>query len=195
MATSKAKKATEIDTSDIIAENNTPEKIDMTKTSQGVPKINDYAQIYCKSNTFGGLNYIDKKTGTEVEWELPGDVQILTMGDLRSMKQSQSSFFKNQWIIMTGFADEFADKFEIADIYKALGVMNYYKEIIEPSNFEEVCTWDVATIKKKVAYMSEAAKRNLAVALNTYIEKGILDSIKAIKAFEEALNCDLDRPE
>jgi hypothetical protein len=39
--------------------------------------------------------------------------------------------------------------------------------------------------------MSAEAKVNLAVALNTYIEKGILDSLKRIKAFEEVLGCDL----
>ena len=39
------------------------------------------------------------------------------------------------------------------------------------------------------------AKVNLAVALNTYIEKGILDSLKRIKAFEEALGCELKMPE
>jgi hypothetical protein len=43
--------------------------------------------------------------------------------------------------------------------------------------------------------MSAEARVNLVVALNTYIEKGILDSIKRIKAFEEVLDCDLKIPE
>ena len=39
------------------------------------------------------------------------------------------------------------------------------------------------------------AKAKLVVVLNTYIEKGILDSLKAIKTFEEVLGCDLKRPD
>lgn len=43
--------------------------------------------------------------------------------------------------------------------------------------------------------LSKGAKGKLVVALNTYIEKGVLDSLKAIKTFEEVLGCDLARPE
>ena len=39
--------------------------------------------------------------------------------------------------------------------------------------------------------MSNGAEENLVVALNTYIEKGVLDSVKSIRAFEDALGCEL----
>ena len=98
-------------------------------------------------------------------------------------------------VIITGFADENADTYTTADIYKALMIGQYYKDLIEPSDYAAVCAWEPEDIKKKVSLMSTEAKANLAVALNTYIEKGILDSLKRIKAFEEVLGCELKIPE
>ena len=103
--------------------------------------------------------------------------------------------FTNQLVIITGFADENAEKYEVADIYKALYITQYYKDILDSTNYDEICSWTPAEIKQKVPMLSKGAKGKLVVALNTYIEKGVLDSLKAIKTFEEVLGCDLARPE
>lgn len=171
------------------------EKIDLAKTTAGVIKIDDYAVINVKSNVFGQLNYIDKKTGEEVKWARCGSVQPMSFALLRNMKASQVNFFKNQWVIITGFGDENAEKYTPADIYKALMITHFYKDLIEPSDFEEVCSWEPEEIEKKVSLMSAESRVNLVVALNTYIEKGILDSLKRIKTFEKVLECELKIPE
>ena len=44
---------------------------------------------------------------------------------------------------------------------------------------------------KNVSLMSEATKQNLSVALKGYLDSGKLDSISKVKAFEEALGCEL----
>ena len=119
----------------------------------------------------------------------------MPLSTLRHMKNGAVKFFTNQLVLITGFADENAEKFEVADIYKALYISQYYKEILDPANYDDICNWKPAEIKEKVSVLSGGAKAKLVVVLNTYIEKGILDPLKAIKTFEEVLGCDLKRPD
>ena len=180
---------------DVIVSEGTCEKLDLSKTTEGQVKLDDSVSINVKSNVFGKLTYIDKKTQDEVVWHHCGEVNPMTLGMLRSMKATAVNFFKNQWVVITGFADETADVYTTADIYKTLMIGQYYKDLIEPSDYASICAWDPEDIKKRVSLMSAEAKANLAVALNTYIEKGILDSLKRIKTFEEVLGCELKIPE
>lgn len=189
------KTAPAINLEDVIANEDNGEKLDLGKTTAGTVRIDDSAIINVKSNVFGELTYIDKRTHEETKWARCGSVQPMTFGALKNMKANSISFYKHQWIVIIGFADENADKYTTADIYKALFVTQYYKDLIEPSDYEEICSWDPDEIKRRVSYMSAEAKVNLAIALNTYIEKGILDSLKRIKAFEEVLGCELKMPE
>lgn len=184
-----------INLDDVLVKDESAEEFNITNTTSGKISIDDNALINVKSNVYGQLIYVDKKTRDTTVWPICGTVQAMTFGELRSMKASQPAFFRNQWIVIVGFADGDYEEYTVADIYKALHITNYYKSYIDPSNYEEVCTWTVGEINEKVALMTEDAKTNMVVALNTYIEKGLLDSLKAIKAFEKALGCELRMPE
>ena len=180
---------------DVIVSEGSCEKLDLTNVTDGQIRLDDSVTVNVKSNVFGKLTYVDKKTQDTVVWNHCGESNPMTIGMLRSMKATQISFFKNQWVVITGFADDTENSYTTADIYKALMIVQYYKDLIDPSDYEAVCSWSPEDIKKKVSMMSAEAKANLAVALNTYIEKGILDSLKRIKAFEEVLGCELKIPE
>ena len=172
----------------------TNEKIE--KASKPAPKrpskIDDSTLIYVKSNTFGGLTYVDRRSGEIVNWEYCGDVQPVTMSLLRTIKASASVFFAENKILVD-YVDD--DEHTPEDVYNALAVGRYYKDTIDPDDFEKVCGWAVNDIPKKVALLTTTAKENLVVALNTFIEEGRLDSLKKIKAFSEALGCDLMKSE
>lgn len=193
MSTKKTK--TQVAMDDVIVANEENDKVDFSKTTNGQVRIDDSALVNVKSNVFGSLTYIDQRSGEIVRWDCCGAVQPMTFNMLRSMKASSAGFFKNQWVIITGFADENAEKYTPADIYKALYITNYYKDLIEPSDYMTICSWSVDEIKNKVSLMSQESRGNLVVALNTYIERGILDSLKRIKAFEAVLGCELKMPE
>lgn len=196
MATTKKKPTVkEVDMSDVMAVADEPMTIDLTKTSAGTVRIDDTALINVKSNVFGELIFVDPVTKAKVRWVQCGEVLQLPLAMLRNMKNGAVKFFTNQLVIITGFADENAEKYEVADIYKALYISQYYKDILDPTDYSDICSWSPAIIKQKVPMLSKGAKGKLVVALNTYIEKGILDSLKAIKTFEEVLGCDLARPE
>lgn len=196
MATTKKKPIVkEVDMSDVMAVADEATTIDLTKTSAGAVRIDDTSLINVKSNVFGELIFVDPVTKAKVRWVQCGEVLQLPLAMLRNMKNGAIKFFTNQLVIITGFADENAEKYEVADIYKALYISQYYKDILDPTDYGDICSWSPAVIKQKVPMLSKGAKGKLVVALNTYIEKGILDSLKAIKTFEEVLGCDLARPE
>lgn len=163
--------------------------------TSGSVVIDDSSMINVKSNVFGELFFIDPVTKEEISWGQCGAVQTLPMSTLRHMKNGASKFFSDQLVYIIGFADENADKYEVADIYKALYITQYYKNFFDPSDYSEICSWTSEQIKEKVSLMPKAVRQKMIVALNTYIEKGILDSLRAIKTFEEALGCELVRPE
>ena len=158
-----------------------------------VSNIGDNVLVLVQSGFYGKLVYMSRKSGDMVIWENPGDVQIMSMRDLREMKAEQVGFFKNQWVIILSVADGEKCKATSEDIYRSLIVSQYYENFINPSDFEEVCGWDDATLRQRVPLMSQGAKDNLAVALNGFINDGKLDSIKKIKLFAEVLNCDFDQ--
>lgn len=193
--TTNTKKTTEKSKlADVIVETE-PVKIDVTKAQKVTAPIENSALVNVRSNVFGELIYIDPVTQECVTWPACGAIQQLTLESLRHMKNGASKFFTNQLVILTGFADENAEKYEVADIYKALYITQYYQNILDPSDYETICGWTPAQIRENLSLVSDSAKEKLMVALNTYIEKGVLDSLKAIKTFEEVLGCELTRPE
>ena len=195
MAKTKTVKAPTSELADVMTVPENSEHIDVNKVSEGKIDIADSALINVRSNVFGELFYVDPVTKEEVSWPQRGDTQTISMSALRHMKNGAIKFFVNNLVLITGFADSNADKYETADIYKSLGIQQYYKNYLDPTNYEEICGWPPSEIRSKVELMSQGAKQQLIVALNTYIEKGVLDSLKAIKTFEEVLDCELGRPE
>lgn len=158
-------------------------------------RIPDDMKIHVQSNVFGKLTYVSRKTGETIQWTRFGEILPMKMADLREMKAGQVAFFEHNWISVIDIdADEDMD-LEPADIYADLYVDKYYKNQIDPSNYHVVCSWSAEKIAKDVPLLARGAKRNLAVALNDFIESGELDSLKKIKAFEVALGCTLKKPE
>lgn len=186
----KTATATKKKLSKMISEESEPIKINLKDTTQNA-RIEDHILIKVKSNVFGALVYRNQKSGEETKWSMCGEVQTMTMGDLRAMKANQISFFANQWIIILGVDDGSECNVKPADIYRALGITRYYENVVDPSNFESVCNWSVNEIEQNVSLLSEGAKMNLAIALNEFIKSGALDSVRKVKAFEKALGCSL----
>lgn len=162
-------------------------------TAKSTVKITDDMICDVISTCFGGLIYVDQKTGERIVWDSYGESQPISFSMLRSMKASQVGFFRNNWIAIRCVED--CPEVTPADVYKALFVQQYYKNVIDPDDFSVVCGWKESEIEENVKALTPGARQNLAVALNTYIEDGTLDSVRKIKAFEKALGCELSIPE
>lgn len=157
-------------------------------------RLDDSALIRVKSNTFGKLVYVNKRTGERTEWLNFGEEQSVTMADLRAMKGSQNDFFADNMIIVTGCDDDRYMDVTPEEIYDALLVSKYYKNFLDPEKFGAMFQMSEEAIRERVSQLSRNGRLNLIVALNKAIEDGALDSMKKIRLFEELLNCDLAEP-
>lgn len=147
--------------------------------------------IKVRSNFFGSIHYKNLITQTKIKWKRQGDIQLMPLRELRAMRMAQPGFFEKRWIAIEGVADGEECEATVYDICKSLEIIEFYKNSINPGEFAKACLWSDREIEDNVSMMSPAMKENFIVALNTYIADGRLDSLRRIKAFERALECDL----
>ena len=166
-----------------------------TQDKQTKKKINDSVFVNVKSGFYGKLVYINHKSGDMTVWEKDGEIQEMSIADLKAMKAGQLAFFKNHWVFILDGYDDDGNTFTSKELINHLKVGQYYKDFTDPKDFAKICNSNINDIEEKVNMLSEGAKQNLVVALNTYIENGTLDSLKKIKEFERVLGCSLSLPE
>lgn len=169
--------------------NNTAAEPRATKTKKIT--LPEDTLIKIRSGFYGKIYYKNPITRETIVLENQGEEQIVPLRELRAMRTAQPAFFKNQWIIITGVADGEDCSATTYDILKSLVAVEYYKNFIDPDKFDEVCDWQEGQISEKISMLSPKVKENLIVALNGFIASGRLDSIRKIKAFEKALDCEL----
>lgn len=154
-------------------------------------KFDDSVLVNVQSNVFGELIYENTRTGDKVIWKEFGDIQPMTIGDLRSMRSTQRSFFENNWVYIHDVVDMDYEDAKPEDVYKYLMISQYYKDVIDPDHFNDIFRMDEDEIRRRVGLMSDGAKMNLVVAANEAIARGRLDSLRKIKTLEEMLGCEL----
>lgn len=192
-----ASKTTNNKTEDKKVVEKTVEKVETKNITKKKLRLDDNVLISVKSNRFGELIYINHKTGDETRWENFGDVQPLSVGDLRAMKAKQLTFFKENWITIEGIedADDDYDDVEIEEIYEALQISQYYDEYLCPKDINNVFNWTTDEIKNKIPRMTKSVRESILVRANELIKLNILDSMSKVKALEEVLGCELTSPE
>lgn len=155
--------------------------------------LNDADELLVRSNVFGKLIYINDRIGTETEWDESGEIQSLSVKDIKDMKAKQQAFFKNEWITIVEYPD-IDENHDIKDVYDALQLGKYYKENELYDSVDDIFDMNEEKIRKCVNDMSESVKLTLIVRANDKIEDGTLDSIKKVKLLEEILGCELASP-
>ena len=174
------------------AENsNMSEEIPVAPKPKKIPKLNDTVTVNVQSNVFGELIYVDDRSGANVKWHEFGDVQPMSLGDLRVMRNTQRAFFSNNWIFVKEILDDGYEELTAEDVYKNLMVAQYYKDVLNPDNFNSIFRMDEDEMRVAVGRMSNGARMNLVVACNDAIRRGKLDSLRKIRVLEEILGCEL----
>lgn len=189
MATNKTKKSVAADVA-----NPATEAVDVAPAKTTKKKdlnFPDHVMVGIQSNTYGELIYLNRRTGARITWATIGEEQPVPMGELRDMRNTQRGFFTNNRIFVTGVQDEeFADATP-EDVYKALMVSQYYKDTVDPDDFNKIFTLSEDEIRTRLHRMGKGAQTNFIVAANEAIRSGRLDSLKKIRAIEECLGCEL----
>ena len=166
-------------------------EIDFANTS-GEIKIGDEVRLTVKSLVFGKL-FIKLRDGGTYEFNRAGTTHEMTMKELRELKSTQLTFFKNQWLLIMGISpsDTTACNATPADVYRSLGVAKFFQNYIDPTSFRYVCALKPNEIETRTKILTPQAKGNLIVALRGYIEKGVMRDLKLIEAWEEHLGTEL----
>lgn len=198
MANKPKKSAANLNINEVIEVVEATEENTVLKETESAPiakkrdyKFPDHVMIAVQSNTYGELIYVNQRTGARVSWKEIGDVQPVPMGELRDMRNTQRGFFSNNRIFIVGVEDEEYSDAAPEDVYKALMVSQYYKDVIDPNNFNSIFNLDPNELRIRLNRMSDGAKTNFVVAANEAIRRGRLDSLKKIRVIEECLGCEL----
>lgn len=189
MASNKTKKAVATDVADVAVET-----VDVAPTKAAKKKdlnFPDHVMVGIQSNTYGELIYLNRRTGARITWATIGEVQPVPMGELRDMRNTQRGFFVNNRIFVTGVQDEEYSDATPEDVYKALMVSQYYKDTIDPDDFNKIFTLSEYELRERLERMGSGAKTNFIVAANEAIRRGRLDSLRKIRTIEECLGCEL----
>lgn len=151
--------------------------------------------VWVKSNCYGGLIYISKRTGFTIIWETFGSSQPMTLEELVMMRNTDVKFFSRNLVKITGFqSSKYADKYSVEEILKFLQISQYYTDSLCPDDISEVFRMSPDKIEERVPNMSSGVKNSILVRANEMISKGELDSLRVISSLEKALGCELCRP-
>lgn len=163
------------------------EKVERKDYSKKVKIPKDY-DIPVKSNVQGKLTYTSSKTKYTEEWDEIGMVAYLEYDELISMRNAHKKFFENNWILI-----EDTDDYTASEIYTALGVEKYYKNIALFETLDDVFNLSVSEINKIIPTLSQGHKTNIASRAMQLIADNDerMDSTSKIKAFEKALGINL----
>lgn len=179
-------------TKDAIIETENPiSEVDEKSNNKKIPKLDDDVLIKVKSNVYGFMLYKNHKTGDRTEWANFGDIQDMTMGDLRAMKAGSRAFFEDCMIYLLGVNEDGYEYITSEDLYKMLNVSHYYKDILDIDSINDIFLWSDEDIELKIPNMTQGLKSSIIIAANTMIEEGKIDSISKIKVLEKALSCEL----
>lgn len=157
-----------------------------------VPRLEDHMRVIVRSNQYGMLGFINTRTHERFFWDRINDLQDMTVGDIRDMRNRQSRFLEEGWVWIEAIDEPGFEDLTDEEIYSVLGLSHYFDSGIRPKSFEDVASWTVEEIKEKTKKMSHSTKTHVAIALNTEIRAGRLENLSRIKAWQEALGTDLD---
>lgn len=159
------------------------QKIEMPKQqTKSIPKAPNMDElIRVISLRPNPLTYASRtQIGYELQWDEYGSEQWIEYRELINMKNSQSAFFKKNWIICD------------MEVLQALRVDMHYKNMIDVDNLEELFEKTVEEIKHIISISSDGVKQLIFdKALNMY-KNDELDSIKIKTMLKEDFKFDID---
>lgn len=148
-----------------------------------IPKDIDPTQYITVRNGFQGqLVYKSQRSGELFTWAEFGDEQDIELRELRSMKNSNKTFFVNNWFMFNEEDDWVIDY---------LGVRQYYKNALKIDNFDDIFTKKPAELKAIIEKLSEGQKKSVAYRASQLIVEQKIDSLSVISTLEEALGIEL----
>lgn len=138
------------------------------------------ALVMVKSAVNGKLVYVSKRqTGYMETWNGLGEEIPMEMAELYSMKNTDRSFFTENWIEVDPI------------VLRDLQMERFYKDSISVSDLDSIFELENDKLKQAINKMKENTKNAFALEAVKRVENGTLTNFKTISIIEELLNCEL----
>lgn len=138
------------------------------------------ALVMVRSNVNGKLVYVSKKTnGYKEIWSSLGEEIPMEMAELYSMKNSNRSFFTENWIEVDPI------------VLRDLQMEHYYKDAISIEDLDTIFELQGEELERKIDSMKENIRNAFVLDAIKRIEEGTLTNIRTISTIEKKLNCEL----
>lgn len=138
------------------------------------------AVVMVRNATGGKLVYVSKRlTGYEETWYTFGEEIPMEMAELYSMKNTDRSFFTQNWIEVDPY------------VLKDLGMEKFYENAISIDEVEEIFEKSPDEIIKIVSEMKSSMKTAFALQAIQKVKDEELTNIVTINAIEKALGCSI----
>ena len=134
--------------------------------------------VYVQSCFHGNLFYKSKRNGSIVEWQQFGEDQPMDVDELMYMRNTQPTFFKEQWVRLVG---DNAD-----DVFTFLHLDRYCKNNLKFDSFDDVFEMNPAEIEMTVKEFAPSLRESVARRAKELCDDETLCDIKTIKAIERA---------
>lgn len=160
----------------------TVEKITSTVAKQSTPRkkrdMNELVSVVCITNT--PLIYESRsQIGYRIEWGGFLEENWIEYKELVNMRNSQRAFFEEPWIICEW------------DVLEDLRVTNYYKNIIDLENLDDLFKKEPEDLKNTLKIAPIGVKKLILDRAFELRRDKQLDSLNIIETIEETLNVDL----
>ena len=175
------KKAKTTSTPKLVVDDAVVEEVEIVTTRPVTAKrvevdLNDI--VYVQSCFHGNLFYKSKRNGSIVEWQTFAEEQPMSVDELMYMRNTQPTFFKEQWVRLVG---ENAD-----DVFAFLHLDRYCKNNLKFDDFDDVFEMNAEEIEATVKEFTASLKESFARRAKELYDAGELNNLKVIKAIERA---------
>ena len=158
-------------------------KIEPKVQKQWKPDLN--RMICIKNISNGGLIYKSKRQmGYTIQWDRKGSKNYMELGEFISLKNTDRRFVTEPWIRI--IEDDEIEILKYANIYQ------YYKEILDIENIEDVLRLPFEQFKIKFNNLPYGFKEAIVEHAAEMIRNGTLDSIRIKEYIEEKMETDLN---
>lgn len=143
-------------------------------------EIDQNALIPCRSTTHGNLIYISRRTGERIFWNDFGDVQDITMGELRNLYSTYPAFINEVLFVID---DE--------DAVEYLGLTKLYNSLFYIDDLDSFFDRDYDELEEILPKLPKGLEESVATKARELIKEGTLDSRSKIRLIEDKLKIDL----
>ena len=138
------------------------------------------ALVMVKSAVNGKLVYVSKRqTGYMETWNGLGEEIPMEMAELYSMKNTDRSFFTENWIEVDPI------------VLRDLQMERFYKDSVSVADLDGIFDLEGDELKQAISKMKENTRNAFALEAVKRVENGTPTNFRSISTIEEMLNCEI----